>query len=58
MPSAVAFWAQKRDAERYEQNAYPKVAEMLKPYLATPTTLKHYAVETSTGSTFMKAFAA
>ena len=34
----VTLWAEKRDAERYEREAYPKVAEIVKPYLTTPIT--------------------
>lgn len=54
----VTLWAEKRDAERYEQNVYPKVAEIVKPYLTSPITFKHYAVETSVCPTFMEAFVA
>lgn len=54
----VTLWAEKRDAERYEQNTYPRVAEITKPYLATPITIKHYAVETSVCPSFMEALTA
>lgn len=54
----VTLWAEKKDAERYEQNVYPKVSEIVKPYLGTPITFKHYVVETSICPTFMEAFAA
>src|SRR2546427_11060704 len=40
----VTLWAEKRDAERYEQNVYPRVAEIVKPYLTTAITFKHYVV--------------
>jgi heme-degrading monooxygenase HmoA len=54
----VSLWAEKRDAERYEREAYPKVAEIVKPYLTTAITFKHYVVETSVSATFMESFAA
>jgi len=54
----VSLWAEKNDAEQYEQNAYPKVAEIVKPYLATPVIVKHYTVETSVCPSFEEAFAA
>lgn len=54
----VTLWAEKRDAERYEQNTYPRVAEITKPYLATPITIKHYAIETSVCPNFMEALMA
>lgn len=54
----VTLWAEKKDAERYEQNVYPKVSEIVKPYLVTPITFKHYVVETSICPAFMEAFAA
>jgi heme-degrading monooxygenase HmoA len=54
----VTLWAEKRDAERYEQNVYPKVAEIVKPYLTAPITFKHYTVETSVCPNFMEALTA
>jgi heme-degrading monooxygenase HmoA len=54
----VTLWAEKRDTDRYEQNVYPKVAEIVKPYLATPITFKHYTVETSVCPNFMEALTA
>src|ERR1700688_3836463 len=43
----TTLWAEKRDAERYEREPYSKVEGILKPYLTTPVTFKHYNVETS-----------
>jgi heme-degrading monooxygenase HmoA len=54
----VTFWAEKKDADHYERNVYPKVAEIVRPYLATPITLKHYTVETSVCPTFMETLTA
>jgi len=54
----VTLWAEKKDAERYEKNTYPQVAEIVKPYLTTPITFKHYTVETSVCPNFMEALTA
>jgi hypothetical protein len=43
----MTFWAEKSDADQYEQDVYPRVANILKPYLSSPITFKHYTVETS-----------
>src|ERR1700756_109837 len=54
----VTLWAEKRDAERYEREVYPKVEEILRPYLTTPVTFKHYNVETSLCEHFVEVLAA
>jgi hypothetical protein len=55
---AISLWTEKKDAERYEREWFPKVQEILKPYLATPVTFKHYMVETTLCEHFEKALAA
>ncbi|MGO8985283.1 MAG: antibiotic biosynthesis monooxygenase family protein [Terriglobales bacterium] len=52
---AVTLWTEKHDAERYQREVYPKVEGILKPYLATPVTLKHYNVETTLCQHFAEA---
>jgi quinol monooxygenase YgiN len=32
----ISLWSEKKDAERYEREWFPKVEEILKPYLTTP----------------------
>src|SRR6266480_8080426 len=54
----ISLWAEKRDAERYEREVYPKVEGILKPYLTTPVTFKHYTVETSVCKHFVEALTA
>jgi len=54
----VTLWAEKRDADRYEREVYPKIAEIVKPYLTTAITFKHYVVETSVCPHFMEALTA
>ena len=54
----ITLWAEKRDAERYEREMYPKVEGILKPYLTTPVTFRHYSVETSVCQHFVEALTA
>ncbi len=54
----VTLWMEKWDAEKYESYVYPKVEEILRPYLTTPVTFKHYIVETSLCERFVEALAA
>lgn len=54
----ISLWTEKKDAERYEREWFPKVEEILKPYLATPITFKYYMVETTLCEHFEKAVAA
>src|ERR1700688_1388793 len=54
----ITLWAEKRDAERYERETYSKVEGILKPYLTTPVTYKHYNVETSGCQHFVEALTA
>ena len=55
---AITLWTEKRDAERYEREAFPKVEEVLQPYLTTPITFKAYNVETTLCEHFVHALAA
>jgi heme-degrading monooxygenase HmoA len=41
----VSLWNAKRDAERYVESAFPKVEQVLRPFLAVPLTVKTFAVE-------------
>ena len=43
----ITLWMEKWDVEKYEREVYPRVEEILKPYLVTPVTFKHYNVETT-----------
>ena len=54
----ITLWAEKRDAERYERETYPKVEAILKPYLAAPVLCRHYNVETSLCQHFVAALTA
>ncbi|MGA7294431.1 MAG: hypothetical protein WBW85_17995 [Terriglobales bacterium] len=54
----ISLWTEKKDAERYEREWFPKVEEILKPYLTTPVTFKYYMVETTPCEHVEKALAA
>jgi heme-degrading monooxygenase HmoA len=54
----ISLWATKADATRYETEWYPKVYEMLKPYLNTPFTVKYYMLETTLCEHFAETFVA
>lgn len=43
----ISLWATKADAERFEKETYPKVYEILKPFLTTPVTVKLFNLETT-----------
>jgi hypothetical protein len=42
---AICFWRKEADAERYEKELYPKVKEMLEPFLEAPPVVSFYEVE-------------
>jgi len=54
----ITLWMEKKDAERYERDTFPKVEEIMRPYLNTPITWKLYNVETTLCEHFVNALAA
>jgi quinol monooxygenase YgiN len=52
---SISLWTEKRDAERFERETYPRVHEILKPYLNTPISYKLYKVETTLSEHFVEA---
>lgn len=54
----VSLWMEKTYLERYERDVFPKVEEILKPYLKTPIVFKTYTVETTLCEHFVQALAA
>jgi len=54
----ISLWTEKRYAEVYEREGFPKVEEILKPYLTTPITFRHYMVETTLCEHFEKSLVA
>jgi len=55
---SITLWVEKKDAERYEREAFPRVQEIMKPHLAAPVTVRNYTVETTICEHFEKALVA
>ncbi len=45
---ALSFWNSKQDAERYHQEHFKRIAEILKPHLRRDPSVETYNVDTST----------
>ena len=54
----ITLWAEKKDAERYYKEVFPRVEEIVRPFLSTPITWKLYNVETTLCEHFVDALAA
>jgi len=54
----VSLWTERKHFERYERDWFPKVEEIMQPYLTTPITYKFYTLETALCEHFEKAVAA
>ena len=54
----VSLWTTKSDAERYEREAYAKVTDILKPYIASPVVVNRYNLETTICEHFVTALTA
>jgi quinol monooxygenase YgiN len=53
-----SLWTEKQYFERYRKDWFPKVEEIVRPYLTTPMTYKLYTLETKLCKHFEKAMAA
>lgn len=54
----ITLWAEKRDADRYVREVFPKVSDIVRPYLLSPIASRHYTLESSLCPHFLEAFAA
>jgi heme-degrading monooxygenase HmoA len=54
----ISLWATKLDAERYEREVYPKVHDIVKPFVTTPIEVNYYKLETTLCEHFVEALAA
>ncbi|MGO9647382.1 hypothetical protein SBA1_1250002 [Candidatus Sulfotelmatobacter kueseliae] len=54
----ISLWATKQDADRYEREFYPKINDMLKPFLTSPVEVNYYKLETTLCEHFMETMAA
>jgi hypothetical protein len=55
---AITFWAEKKDAEKYVRETFPRIEEILKPFMTTPIVVKNCMVETKLAEHFVHAVAA
>ena len=51
---AVTLWTNKKDLERDEKEWFPRIEQILKPYLSTPSVRKLYTLETTLCEHFEK----
>ncbi len=54
----ISLWTTKADAERYEREFYPKVFNILKPFLTTPVNVNYHKLETTLCEHFVAALVA
>jgi len=54
----ISLWTTKADAERYEREFYPKVLDILKPFLTAPVKVNYHTLETTVCEHFVEALAA
>ena len=43
---AISLWTERHDAEKYAKEVFPKVEEIVKPFVTMPISFKKYNVET------------
>lgn len=55
---AISLWNDRKDAERYERDWFPKVEQMLQPFLTTQVTWRPYTLETTVCQHFVNVLAA
>lgn len=55
---SLTFWANKADLLRYEKEWYPKVYELMKPYIDGPITVKYFNLEETLCEHFLKTYVA
>jgi len=53
----ISLWTTRLDAERYEREFYPKVLDILKPFLTTPVEVNYSNLETMLCDRFVDALA-
>ena len=54
----ISLWTTKADAERYEREFYPKVLDIVKPFVTTPVNVTYHKLETTLCEHFVEALAA
>ena len=54
----IGLWTEKKHFERYEREWFPKVEEIIRPYLTSPIGIRHFELETTLAEHFEKTMAA
>ena len=54
----ASLWTTKQDADRYEREFYPKVYDILKPFMTTPVEVNYSILETTLCDHFVETLAA
>ncbi|HJX83262.1 MAG TPA: hypothetical protein VJ723_02830 [Candidatus Angelobacter sp.] len=54
----ITLWTTKTDAERFQNETYPRVYEIVKPFLTTPVTMRLVTLETTLSEHLVETFAA
>ena len=54
----LSFWHTTLDAERYQEDTFPKVKQVLEPFLAAPPVIKVFMVEETLSEKFTHMMAA
>ena len=55
---ALSFWKSESDAEKYNRDQYPKVQQIISPFVDAPPKVQTFEVETSTVHNIAKGKAA
>ncbi len=42
---AISLWHAEQDADRYQKESFPKVYDMLEPFLVAPISVKHGTID-------------
>ena len=54
----ITLWHTKANAERYEREFFPKVKQIVEPYLMVPVTVKYFKLETTISNRLLSTVAA
>lgn len=55
---AISLWRDERDAQKYHEKCFPKIYDMLEPFLVAPITVKHGTIDETISKKFTRAVAA
>ena len=55
---AISLWRDERDAEKYHKECFPKIYDMLEPFLLAPISVKHGTIDETISKKFVAAVAA